>query len=151
MCGSPGGPCTRLKTRKKTKTKRHISNDKKKKKMSITLNPYNGQVDEIPRPVEETTGGTSISAEGAFFATSDVSDAVANGEEVEETESEFCTETRVFEDGRRGRRRTEKLPSRPMKESRFFLEAGARDTSSLWREPSVIRWRYSTCADRNIS
>jgi hypothetical protein len=50
--------------------------------MSIVLYPYNGQVDEVPRPVEETTGATSISAEGAFFATSDVSDAVVTGEEV---------------------------------------------------------------------
>ncbi len=32
-----------------------------------------------------------------FFATSDVSDAVASGEEVEETESEFFTETCAFE------------------------------------------------------
>ena len=76
--------------------------------MSIVLYPYNGQVDEVPRPVEETTGATSISTEGAFFATSDVSDAVATGEEVEETESEFCTETCAFEGGRR---RTEKCVS----------------------------------------
>jgi hypothetical protein len=45
--------------------------------MSIVLYPYNGQVDEVPRPVEETTGATSISGEGAFFTTSDVSDDVA--------------------------------------------------------------------------
>jgi len=51
--------------------------------MSIVLYPYNGQVDEVPRPVEETTGATSISAEGAFCATSDVSDAVVTGEEDE--------------------------------------------------------------------
>ena len=51
--------------------------------MSIVLYPYNGQVDEVPRPVEETTGSTSISSEGAFFTTSDVSDAVATGEEAE--------------------------------------------------------------------
>jgi hypothetical protein len=81
--------------------------------MSIVLYPYNGQVDEVPRPVEETTGVTSISTEGAFFATSDVSDAVETGEEVEETKSEFFMETCAFEDGRRGRRVTEKLPSRP--------------------------------------
>ena len=67
---------------------RHISNDKKKKKISIVLYPYNGQVDEVPRPVEETPGATSNSTEGAFCATSDVSDAVTTGEEVEETESE---------------------------------------------------------------
>jgi hypothetical protein len=91
--------------------------------MSVVLYPYNGQVDEVPRPVEETTGATSISAEGAFFATSDVSDAVATGEEVEETESEFCTETCVFEGGRRIRRRTKKLPSRPMKESKVLLRS----------------------------
>jgi hypothetical protein len=92
--------------------------------MSIVLYPYNGQVDEVPRPVEETTGATSISAEGAFFATSDVSDAVATtGEEVEETESEFCTETCAFEGGRRIRRRTKKLPSRPMKESKVLLRS----------------------------
>jgi hypothetical protein len=82
----PRGPCTRLKTRKKTKTMRHISNDKKMKK-----NFYR---------VEETTGSTSISGEGAFFATSDDSDDVVTGEEVEETESEFCTETCVLEGGR---------------------------------------------------
>jgi hypothetical protein len=111
--------------------KKKKTNDKKKKKMSIVLYPYNGQVDEVPRPVEETTGSTSISEEGVFFATSDVSDDVANGEEVEETESEFCTETCVFEGGRRGCRGTEKLPSRPMKESRYFLETRVRDTSSL--------------------
>jgi hypothetical protein len=99
--------------------------------MSIVLYPYNGQVDEVPRPVEETTGVTSISTEGAFFATSDVSDVVATGEEVGETESEFCTETCVFEGGRQGRRGTEKLPSRPMKESRCFLEARAPDSSVL--------------------
>ncbi len=73
------GPCTRLNVRKKTKTTRHISKDKKKKKMSIVLYPYNGQVDEVPRPVEETTETTSISTEGAFLATSDVSDVVATG------------------------------------------------------------------------
>jgi hypothetical protein len=65
---------------------RHISNDKKMKK-----NFYR---------VEETTGSTSISGEGAFFATSDDSDDVVTGEEVEETESEFCTETCVLEGGR---------------------------------------------------
>jgi hypothetical protein len=70
--------------------------------MSIVLYPYNGQVDEVPRSVEETPGATSNSAEGAFCATSDVSDAVATGEEAEETESEFCTETCVFEGGCRG-------------------------------------------------
>ena len=101
---------------------RHISNDKKKKNVYRRVSlQWTGR--RSTRPVEETTGATSISAEGAFFATSDVSDAVATGEEVEETESEFCTETCAFEDGRRIRRRTKKLPSRPMKESKVLLRS----------------------------
>jgi hypothetical protein len=67
---------------------------------------------------------------GSVFAISDVSDTVETGEEDEETEchTEFCMETCVFEDGCR---RIEKLPSRPMKESRCFVATRTGDTSVL--------------------
>jgi hypothetical protein len=99
MCGTPGVPARDSKQERKQKQRDIFltTRRRKKNKMSNTLYPYNGQVDEVPRPVEETTGATSISAEGAFFATSDVSDVVATGEEVEETESD-CTETCAYED-----------------------------------------------------
>jgi hypothetical protein len=66
---------------------RHISNDKKKEKkcLSSCILIRTGQ--RSTRPVEETTGATSISVEGAFFATSDVSDSESTGEEVEGRES----------------------------------------------------------------
>jgi hypothetical protein len=99
MFGSPGVPSRDEKQERKQKQRDKFLTTRRKGKKNVYRRvslQWTGR--RSTRPVEETTGATSISTEGAFFATSDVSDVVAIGEEVEETESEFCTETCAFED-----------------------------------------------------